>query len=112
VAYSVEATGVPEVLRQAVDCLALRGVCGAVGAAPFGAEVHLDMLGLMLGRTVRGIVEGDSVPQIFIPQLLDLHRQGRFPFDRLIRFYPFEEIGQAAAAPASGEVVKPVVVMH
>lgn len=111
VAYSLEATGRPDVLRQAVDCLALRGVCGAVGAAPLGAEVRLDMLGLMLGRTVRGIIEGDSVPDVFIPQLIELYQQGCFPFDRLIRFFPFEEIDAAAAASADGSVVKPVVRM-
>ena len=40
-----------------------RDFCGLVGAPAFGTEVSLDMTGmLVLGRTVRGIVEGDSVP--------------------------------------------------
>jgi len=54
-------------------------------------------------------VEGDSVPDIFIPQLIDLYKMGRFPFDRLIRFYPFEEINKAAQDSEKGLVLKAVL---
>jgi aryl-alcohol dehydrogenase len=47
------------------------------------------------GRTVRGIVQGEAVARLFIPKLIDLYRSGRFPFDRLIRFYDFAEINEA-----------------
>jgi aryl-alcohol dehydrogenase len=65
----------------------------------------------MAGQIVGGAIEGDSVPQIFIPQLIDLWRQGRFPFDRLIRFYPFDRINEAAADSASGATLKPVLLI-
>jgi aryl-alcohol dehydrogenase len=48
------------------------------GSSAPGAEVTLGMPSLLFGRTVRGIIEGDSVPQLFIPALVNLHRQGRF----------------------------------
>lgn len=54
------------------------------------------------GRTVRGIIEGDSIPDVFIPQLVDLWHQGRFPFDKLVRFFPLEQINEAVAAYESG----------
>jgi aryl-alcohol dehydrogenase len=60
-------------------------------------------------KTLKGVVEGDSVPDVLIPQLLDLHMQGRFPFDRLVRFYDFDQINQAAADTESGAVVKPII---
>jgi aryl-alcohol dehydrogenase len=66
---------------------------------------------LMNGRTVRGILGGDAVPDLFIPQLVELYRQGRFPFDRLIRFYPFDEINRAVKDMEAGRVVKPVLRM-
>ncbi|HEY0180637.1 MAG TPA: NAD(P)-dependent alcohol dehydrogenase, partial [Dokdonella sp.] len=78
--YSLECTGLPKVARQAVDCLRLTGVCGVIGVAPLGTEVSLDMNGILFGRTVRGIIEGDSVADVFIPQLIELWKQGRFPF--------------------------------
>ncbi|HJQ17109.1 MAG TPA: NAD(P)-dependent alcohol dehydrogenase [Allosphingosinicella sp.] len=110
VQYSLEATGLPKVVRQAVDCLRLTGVCGIIGVAPLGTEVSLDMNGLLFGRTVRGIIEGDSVPDIFIPQLVELWRQGRFPFDKLIKKYPLSQIDAAAHASESGEVLKAVLI--
>jgi len=109
VQFSLEATGLPKVVRQAVDSLRLTGVCGIIGVAPLGTEFTLDMNGILFGRTVRGIIEGDSVPDIFIPQLVELWRQGRFPFDRLIKFFPMSEIDAAAHASERGDVLKAVL---
>ena len=108
--YSLECTGLPKVARQAVDCLRLTGVCGIIGVAPLGTELTLDMNGLLFGRTVRGIIEGDSIPDVFIPQLIELWRQGRFPFDKLIRKYKLADIEAAAHASESGEVLKAVLI--
>ena len=109
VQYSLEATGLPRVARQAVDALRLTGVCGVIGVSPLGTEFSLDMNGILFGRTVRGIIEGDSVPDIFIPQLVELWRQGRFPFDKLIEFFPMSEIEAAVHASESGKVLKAVL---
>lgn len=109
--YSLETTALPMVFRQAVDCLALRGVCGLVGAPALGTEVSFDMNSILFGRTVRGIIEGDSVPDVFIPRLLELYMQGRFPFGKLISFYDLKDINQAAKDSESGEVIKPVLRM-
>ena len=35
--------------------------------------------------------------------------QGRFPFDRLVQFYDFDQINQAAADTESGATVKPIL---
>ena len=109
VLYSLECTGLPKVFRQAVDCLTLTGVCGFIGVAPLGTEVSLDMNGILFGRTVRGIIEGDSIPDIFIPRMVDLYAQGRFPFDKMITFYKFDEINKAAEDSEKGKVLKPVL---
>lgn len=112
VAFSFESTGVPSVVRQAVEALAPRGACGIVGAFPAGSETSLDLLHLMTaGRTLRGIVEGDSNPDVFIPTLIELNRQGRFPFEKLIRHYDFKDINQAIADSEAGRTVKPVLRM-
>jgi aryl-alcohol dehydrogenase len=95
-------------MTGAVMALRPLGVCGVVGVR--GADLVLPPLSLELGRQIMGIIEGDAVPQRFIPQLLALWRQGRFPFDRLIGKFPFEKIDAAEHASLSGEVVKPVLV--
>lgn len=53
------------------------------------------------------VVEGDSVPEIFIPRLVDLYSQGRFPFDRLVRYYSLVAINQAAEDAEKGEISSP-----
>jgi aryl-alcohol dehydrogenase len=108
--FSLECTGSPQVLRRAVDMLGSDATCGVMGAPPFGTDVALDVNELIaLGRRVRGIVEGESVPQVFIPQLAELWRAGRFPIDRLVSTFRFDEINDAVAAMEAGRVIKPVV---
>jgi aryl-alcohol dehydrogenase len=109
--FSLECTGLPSVVRQAVDCLTLTGMCGLIGVSRLGTEVVLDMNSILFGRGVRGIIEGDSVPDEFIPRLIALYGQGRFPFDRLITAFPFEEIQRAAEESEHGKVVKAVLRM-
>jgi aryl-alcohol dehydrogenase len=107
--FSLECVGNPKVLRQAVDVLPRLGVCGLLGVVPPGTEVALDMDAIMNGRTVRGILGGDAIPDLFIPRLIELYSQGRFPFDRLITFYPFDEINKAVEDMEKGLVIKPVL---
>lgn len=110
--FSIDTTAVPAVLRQAVECLAVPGECVSLGLTPAGAEVALDINLLGNGRTLRGVTEGQSTPGVMIPALVELWRQGRFPFDRLIRRYDFAEINQAADDMANGTALKPVLVMR
>ena len=107
--YSLECTGIPDVLSQSLDCLALTGVCGLIGVAPFGSRVSLDCQNILNGRTIRGIVEGDSIPDVFIPQLIDLFMQGRFPFDKMVSFYSLDQINKAAEDSEKGKVIKAVI---
>lgn len=107
--YSLECVGNPQVLRQAVDILPRLGVCGLLGVVPPGTEVALDMDMLMNGRTVRGVLAGDSISDLFIPRLLELYSQGRFPYDRMITYYPFEDINQAVDDMLQGKTIKPVL---
>jgi aryl-alcohol dehydrogenase len=82
-----------------------------VGAARPGTEVTFEIgLSLVKGWTFTTIVQGSSVPQVFIPKLVELWKEGRFPIDKLMRNYALEDINQAFVDSASGEVIKPVVV--
>jgi aryl-alcohol dehydrogenase len=110
---SLEASGVPGVLRQAVDVLGPDSLCGLVGAPPLGTEESFDVNALLsTGRIIRGLVEGHSVSATFIPDLIELWREGKLPVDRLVRAYDFDQINEAAADALAGEVVKPVLRMN
>ena len=106
---ALDTSGIPSVVRQAVQILAVRGSCGIVGGS---GELTLEALPLITGgRQIRGINEGDSVPELFIPKLLDLYSQGRFPFDQLVKFYDFGQFNEAIADSESGRVIKPIIRM-
>ncbi len=106
--YTVDTTGVPDVILTAVNSLRLTGICGLLGA-PQG-ELVFDPRILSFGRSMKGIIEGDAVPRLMIPRLIELWRQGRFPFDKLVSTFPLDRIGEAEQAMARGDVVKPVLV--
>ena len=108
--FTLETSALPAVFCQAVDCLLTCGTCVLVGSARRGTEVSFEMSTLQAGRIVRGVIQGDSRPDQFIPYLVDLFVAGRFPIDRLITFYDFAAINPAADA-AGGAALKPVLRM-
>lgn len=109
--YSLETSALPAILREAVDALMPGGTCVLLGSARAGTDASFEMPVLQNGRTVRGVIQGDSVPKEFIPQLVDHYMGGRFPLDRMITFYKLTEINRAAAESAEGKTIKPVLRM-
>lgn len=110
VQFALDTTGVVAVTRQAADSLAINGTVGLVGAPAPGAEATFEVgASLVRGWKFQTIIEGDAVPQDFIPRLVHLWRQGKFPVEKLVRTYPLEHINDAFADSASGEVIKPIV---
>jgi aryl-alcohol dehydrogenase len=109
--FSLETSALPEIFREAVDCLMPGGVCVLLGSARKGTEVSFEMPVLQNGRTVRGVIQGDSVPKEFIPILVDHIVAGRFPVEKMITFYPLSDINRAAAESAAGKTIKPVLRM-
>lgn len=108
---ALDTTGRPDVLRTAVDALAVRGTAALVGASRPGTEVRFEIgESLNRGWGFKTIIQGSSVPQVFIPALIRLWKLGRFPFDRLIEHYELGQINQAFADSASGRTVKPVII--
>ncbi|CAM5460716.1 NAD(P)-dependent alcohol dehydrogenase [Streptomyces hirsutus] len=109
--FVVDTTAVPGLLTQALDALAIRGTIVLVGAAAAGTTVPFEIgESLLKGWTFKTVIEGSSVPQVFIPHLVELWQQGRFPFDELVRTYEFEAINEAFTDSADGTTIKPVVV--
>jgi aryl-alcohol dehydrogenase len=100
--YVLEITGNPKMHQLATEVLNPRGTVALLTGAS-GTDA------LPGGRKTLEIIQGDAVPQRFIPQLIALYRAGQFPFDRLVRFYTFSEINEAIADAKRGETIKPVL---
>jgi len=108
--YIVDTTGNADLCNAAIPALAPRGELALVGAYAPGMSVHADATLLMSGgRVVRGVVEGSADPASFIPLLIGHYRAGRFPFDRLVQYFAFTDIGAAIEAGESGRVIKPIL---
>lgn len=107
VGNAVDTTGVPSVIAAATAALRPFGRLALVGVTT--GPLVLDPMDLAVGRGIISVVEGDAVPQVLIPQLIEWWSQGRFPFDRMIRHYPLSEINTAERDAVSGAVVKAVL---
>jgi len=107
----VDTTGRPELLRQAADALGNRGTVALVGAARPGTEVSFEIgASLVKGWTFKTVVQGSSVPQDFIPKLIQLWQAGRFPFEKLVQDYDLEHINDGFEDSKTGVTVKPVII--
>jgi aryl-alcohol dehydrogenase len=109
--YSFVTANAPAAHTAALEALAMNGTSGFV-AAPLGDWKPAMFPMLAGGKQLRGILGGDAHPGLFIPQLAEYWRQGRFPFDKLLTFYPFAEIERAFADAHSGKAIKPVLLME
>jgi len=108
--YIVDTTARPELLEQAVDALAIRGTLALVGAAAPGTTTNFEIgASLVKGWTFKTVIQGSSVPQIFIPRLIELWQRGQFPFDKLIKHYSLSEINEGFEDSKKGITTKPVV---
>ncbi|MGW6655832.1 NAD(P)-dependent alcohol dehydrogenase [Rhodococcus sp. NPDC055024] len=109
--FALDTTAVPAVLQQAAASLGIGGTVALVGAAAPGTDVTFEIgASLVKGWTFKTIIQGSSVPQQFIPRLVLLWEQGRFPIDKLIKNYKLDDINTAFADSENGSTIKPIVV--
>lgn len=107
---ALDTTGIPAVMLALHQSLATRGQLVLVAATAPDAELALPLQGAAgTGWSVRHVIEGSSVPPLFVPELITYWQQGRFPFDRLVTTYPIAEIERAFADSHSGASIKPIV---
>lgn len=105
---ALDTTGAPAAFTTMLLSLGTRGRAAGVAGSP---SVDFPSQRLLLrGAGAAMLIQGDAEPHAFIPRLIELWRSGRFPYDRLIRTYPFDEIGRAIDDSASGATIKPVLV--
>ena len=105
--YAFDTTGNTAIVRASHDALNTIGTLALAGVG-FG-ELSLNFISMISGRTITGVMEGDSTPSEFIPLLARLNADGKFPFHELITRFPIDQINEAEAASASGAVIKPVL---
>ena len=109
--WTVDTTGLPAVIKNAITALAQGGTCAAIAVTPHLIELSTWNDLCVDDKKVVGVNMGDSIPQIDIPRLLEFYKLGWFDFDKTEKFYDFEEINQANADSVSGKTIKPVLII-
>jgi aryl-alcohol dehydrogenase len=109
----LDTSGVAAAIEGAIAVLAPRGKLALVGVPKsLDATFSVPMLAMLqLGATLCGVTEGDADPRDFIPKMIAMHAEGRFPFDRMMKRYPIADINQAVADQREGRCVKVVLTM-
>lgn len=108
---ALDTSGAVPAIEAMIGCLAPRAKLAMVGVPrSLDAAISVPILGLLqLGASICGVTEGDADPRIFVPKLIEMHKEGRFPFDKLIKIYPITEINEAVADQHAGKCVKAVL---
>lgn len=106
--FAIDTTGVGPVIAQIIQATSFGGTVGLLAVAKPGTTLEVPMLS---GKRILNLIEGDAVPQNFIPKLIALYQAGRFPFDSLITRYPFADIDRAISDTQTGAAVKAVLTM-
>lgn len=112
VQYALEATGVPQVIEQAIAVLSPRGECALFGATadPLATSEFQSNL-LLFGKHIHGGLMGHSHPRETIDYVTDLIRTGELPMSRMVKTFAFADVNDAIASTKTG-VIKPVVLME
>lgn len=109
--YVCENTGVTDVAKAAMQAMRRGGKCAQIsllGKAEFESMANEGFDAKDVSYIRMGNVEAD----VIIPVMAELYKQGRFPFDKLIKFYPFEKINEACDDSESGKVMKPILLFE
>ncbi len=102
--YAVETSGVPSMLEIGMDSLNYLGKLAPAGGT-------LGMKDFMLGgRSLVGVSMGYGNPKLFIPQLIQYQKQGRFPVEKIMKYYDYDQINEAFDDSMHGKAIKAVIV--
>lgn len=108
--FAIDAVGAVPVILNTIKCTRAGGHAVLLGLDSLGQDIPIPLDLMVFNRKIQGAILGDQIPQLFIPQMVEMNMAGIFPFERLIRKYRFEDINEAIADAEAGRVIKPVIV--
>ncbi|MRN06116.1 NAD(P)-dependent alcohol dehydrogenase [Lactobacillus sp. 0.1XD8-4] len=105
--YAVDSIGYSPLITDLLHALDTDGKLYLIGIAGKLDLTGMDIMGE--SKQIIGLIEGDAIPQLFIPKLVKYFKKGKFPIDKLMKFYSFNEIDKAFEDFTAGKVIKPVI---
>ncbi len=109
--YAFEARGRPAAAEAAFLSTRARGAAVLCGIPRADATITLPALSIpRMERRVLGSIYGSARPDRDFPLILDLHRRGHLPLDRLISHrLPLDEAGAAMDLVRSGDATRVIL---
>ncbi|XP_037364272.1 alcohol dehydrogenase 1-like [Talpa occidentalis] len=109
--FAFEAVGCTETMMAAWDsCNMSHGVCCIIGLATPEAQLSLDAMKLISGRTLKGVCLGDYKTKDSVPQLVTDSLQGRLNMDPLVTHQlPFAQLHEAMELYHAGKTIRCVL---
>ncbi|MBL3657268.1 NAD(P)-dependent alcohol dehydrogenase [Fulvivirga sediminis] len=107
--YGLDTTGRNNVISDAMSALKIKGHMAIVLVA--ADKLELDATAIQSGKSISFVNEGDSNPDVYIPNLIKLYKAGLFPFDKLVKYYDFKEFNKAVEDTEKGSTIKAIIKM-
>ena len=109
--FTFEAIGSPRAVEQSLAMAGRGGTATVIGMLPQGSRVEIDGPDLLLAeKRLQGSLMGSNVFRRDLPQLVDLHLDGRLRLDEMISLrLGLDGINEGYAAMLAGEVVRAIV---
>ena len=105
---AVDTTALPAVIATALAALRACGALVLGGLTALTADLPVGLI-MAKGLLVRGVVEGDGDPHVFIPRRAVASRRAASAEDG--DAVPFDDFGAAWTAAVTASAIKPVITM-
>jgi len=111
ISYVIETTGVVSVITAAMKAMGKRAKLIQIGVPKPGSEFNFPLSEFFAdNKRFECHYLGDTTGQVMIPKMLRWYREGKFPLDKIVKYFPIQEAAQALHGMESGTAIKPVLV--
>jgi len=110
--YAFDTTGVLPVINACIKSLGKRGKMIQIGVPVPGptSTIPLDFQDFFSGtKRIEVNYLGDCLAKDHVPRMIKWYKEGKFPFDKFIKFYAAKDVAQALEDMKT-EVIKPILV--
>lgn len=110
--HFVEASGNARAYLNGLKALRRGCVCAApavIGPVTFDDPSYYQQNNM---KTTHMIRMGDVAGKVIIPLMCQLHEEGKFPIESIMKYYKLEEINQAMEDSENGTAIKPVILFE
>ncbi|KAH7075680.1 zinc-binding dehydrogenase [Paraphoma chrysanthemicola] len=111
ITHVIDTTAHPAVIAAALAALGKRGCFIQLGAPRLDAELKIAFSEFFTnGKTFENVYLGNTTGQEHIPKMIQWYHEGKFPIDKLVRYFPAKDALQGLHGMESGMAIKPIVV--